>query len=232
MKALERREAGEWRRIELQLDTAQIVLVIASLLGLCAASFYLGRWMERDRWQEASGKGPASGARAGQQETVSDLTFFDTLGSRPATEPERQARSSTERQTAHGVSSAPASGGNSGGGVKDRSPAPHAPTVPHAASSPPASPASSSGRAPGPSSAGGEVEGFAVQVFAGDRVQAERLLASLTRKGYAARLLPGSGGSKTARVRVSGFRTRTDATRAADRLRKEEKLSPWVVKSD
>ena len=90
MKALERREAGEWRRIELQLDTAQIVLVIASLLGLCAASFYLGRWMERDRWQEMSGKGSASGVRAGQQETVSDLTFFDTLGSRPATEPERQ----------------------------------------------------------------------------------------------------------------------------------------------
>ena len=87
MKALERREAGEWRRIELQLDTAQIVLVIASLLGLCAASFYLGRWMERDRWQEVSGKGSASGTRAGQQETVSDLTFFDALGGRPATEP-------------------------------------------------------------------------------------------------------------------------------------------------
>jgi len=46
----ERRAAGEWKRIELQLDTAQIVLVIASLLGLCAASFFLGRWVERDRW--------------------------------------------------------------------------------------------------------------------------------------------------------------------------------------
>ena len=72
--AAERRQTGEWKRIELQLDTAQIVLVIASLLGLCAASFFLGRWLERDRWQEAGRAAPSS-TRIQETDAAAGLTF-------------------------------------------------------------------------------------------------------------------------------------------------------------
>src|SRR5262249_15013186 len=78
--AAERRQAGEWKRIELQLDTAQIVLVIASLLGLCTASFFLGRWLERDRWQDLSGRSTPQSTKIQETDAAAGLTFFDTLG--------------------------------------------------------------------------------------------------------------------------------------------------------
>src|SRR5206468_981408 len=91
--AAERRQAGEWKRIELQLDTAQIVLVIASLLGLCSASFFLGRWIERDHWQELSGRSTPGSTKIQETDAAAGLTFFDTLG-KSASEPGRQVRPS------------------------------------------------------------------------------------------------------------------------------------------
>ena len=83
-----------------------------------------------------------------------------------------------------------------------------------------------------PSSADSAGGTFAVQVFAGDRSQAEKIASSLSRKGYSARVVPGNGGTKGARVRVYGYRSRTDAQKGAERLRKEGSLKPWVVKAD
>jgi cell division protein FtsN len=197
--AAERRQAGEWKRIELQLDTAQIVLVIASLLGLCAASFFLGRWLERDRWQDQSGRTAPQSTKIQETDAAAGLTFFDTLG-KSASEPGRQAHPSP----------APA-------------PAPASPSRapnPSVASPPAAAP---------PSSAAG---GFAIQVFAGDRTQAEKVASSLSRKGYAARVVAGTGGPRSARVRVTGYKTRAEADRAASRLEKEDNLHPWVVKPE
>src|SRR5262245_56903193 len=88
--AADRRPAGEWKRIELQLDTAQIVLVIASLVGLCAASFFLGRWVERDRWQDLSGRTTPQSTRIQETDAAAGLTFFDTLG-KSGSEPARQS---------------------------------------------------------------------------------------------------------------------------------------------
>src|SRR5436190_8644629 len=87
----ERRASGEWKRLELQLDTAQIVLVIASLLGLCAAAFFLGRWVERDRWQDLSGRASSRSAKIQETDAAAGLTFFDILG-KSASEPGRTAR--------------------------------------------------------------------------------------------------------------------------------------------
>ena len=194
--AAERRQAGEWKRIELQLDTAQIVLVIASLLGLCAASFFLGRWLERDRWQDLSGRSTPQSTKIQETDAAAGLTFFDTLG-KSASEPGRQAHPSA-------------------------APTPAVPAPGPATATPPA--------AASPTSAG--TGAFAIQVFAGDRAQAEKVASSLSRKGYTARVVAGTGGAKTARVRVVGYKTRADADRAASRLEKEDKLQPWVVKAE
>jgi hypothetical protein len=193
--AAERRQAGEWKRIELQLDTAQIVLVIASLLGLCAASFFLGRWMERDRWQDLSSRPGQQSTRIQETDAAAGLTFFDTLG-KSAPEPGRQAR-----------------------------PAPGSSVPPETASS-------ATRPAPAPSTATPAVAGFAIQVFAGDRAQAEKVASSLARKGYTTKVLPGTGGARTARVRAVGYKTRADADRAASQLQREDKLQPWVVKAE
>jgi hypothetical protein len=51
------------------------------------------------------------------------------------------------------------------------------------------------------------------------------------KKGYSARVVEGSNPS-SARVRVFGYRTKTDASKAAQRLKQEEHLTPWVQKVD
>jgi len=197
--AAERRQAGEWKRIELQLDTAQIVLVIASLVGLCAASFFLGRWLERDRWQDLSGRTTPASTKIQETDATAGLTFFDTLG-KSAAEPGRQAR--------------PA-------------PAPAPAPSPAAPATPPSAPPSTVSPQAAPAAGG-----FAVQVFSGDRAQADKLASTLSRKGYTTKVIAGTGGAKTARVRVVGYKTRADADRAVGRLQKEDKLRPWVVKPE
>ena len=208
MSAPARQAGREWKRIELQLDTAQIVLVLVMLAALCAVSFYLGRWIERDRWAgEAGRKSGPTGAIA-QTDAGADLTFFDTLGNRKGVvgEPGREAR-----------------------------PVRPAPTIStEAADGPVASepPAGSPRRTEAAAGAAGPASAFAVQVFAGERAQAEKIVSSLTRKGYAAKAIPAGPGSSGVRVRVYGYATRAEADRAAARILKEERLSPWVVKAD
>lgn len=214
MRPAERTEARQGPRIEFQLDTAQILLVVAGLLALCATSFVLGRWMERDRWKEASAKSTPLNGKIAESDAGADLTFFDTLGARNA-EPARQAA------TPHPAPSAPPQGAAEEPGMKIPAPAAGSDPSPAVGPSQPGHPA-------GPPAAGE----FAVQVFAGDRTQAEKLVASLARKGFAAKILPGASGSSAARVRVVGFKTRADAEHVADRLKREEQLHPWVLKTD
>ena len=216
MKSGEREGGAEGKRIEVQLDTAQILLVIAGLVGLCACSFYLGRAFERDGWKEATAAPRAQATKLAETDAGADLSFFDTLGKHNA-EPSRQAAGS---QRASGPPSLPPAriAVDTADGPASDEPAQSAP-VAHAA------PASSSPRTDAGNGA------FAVQVYAGDRSQALKLSASLAKKGYASKVIEGSG-SGAARVRVYGYRTKADAERGADRLRREEKLRPWVVKAD
>jgi hypothetical protein len=82
-------------------------------------------------------------------------------------------------------------------------------------------------RGGGPSASG--EEGYAVQVFAGERQAAEDLARRLAGKGYHARLAP--SGEGLARVRVGEFRTRAEADKEARRLSGEEGLSTWIVRT-
>ncbi len=210
----------EWRRIELQLDTAQIILVFAMLLGLCASSFYLGRWIERDRWSGSGSKGAGGSGKLAESAAGADLTFFDTLGGKQGNKPEpgRQARPA---RPAGETPAVPAAGDAAEGPLEAGGASPPPAAAPSGTPPPKA--------APSPALPSGA---FAVQVFSGDRAQAEKIVSSLSRKGYAARAVPLSAGSSSVRVRLYGYKTKADATKAADRVRREDHLAPWVVKAD
>ena len=211
MKAGKAVGGGEAPRIELTLDTAQILLVVAALAGLCWASFLVGQWVERDRWRDLAAKSEARPGKPLDADPGGDLTFFDTLGSKSA-EPERQAVHAQTTPLSAPPESPP--GDTADGPVQS-------------------GPAAQTKTPVAPTTGGSNTSaGYAVQVFAGDRTQAEKLAATLTRKGYTAKLIAGTSGPRSARVRVYGFHTRTDADRSAERLKREEKLRPWVVKPD
>ena len=220
------REGRDWKRIELQLDTAQILLVVAMLLGLCASSFYLGRWMERDRWSGAASKGSGTAGPIPQTAAGTDLTFFDTLGGKTAAEPSRQARSTPPAKAPAGASTPSGASQGEVPGEAAEGPAELPTGVVGAAH----------GAIPAPSPAkerpAATRGAFAVQVFSGDKEQAERIAASLSRKGYAARTAPSGTSSSAVRVRLYGYKTRYEATHAAERLKAEDHLNPWVVKAD
>lgn len=72
-------------------------------------------------------------------------------------------------------------------------------------------------------------EGWVVQVAAvNTRAEADGIAKQLSAKGYAAFVQ--ANGSSTFRVRVGGYRARRDADTVAAKLRKEERVSPWVTR--
>lgn len=72
--------------------------------------------------------------------------------------------------------------------------------------------------------------GYSVQVAAMTvRGEAETSVKRLQAKGYSAYVETGSPSSKMYRVRVGPFKTRGDADEVANRLKKEERITPWVV---
>jgi cell division septation protein DedD len=105
---------------------------------------------------------------------------------------------------------------------------PVAPESRAAASPAPRAPASSGKAAAAP--AGGEP--FTVQVAAvKQRDEAETIARRLTRKGYAAYVMPpASGAPAVFRVRVGRFSDRREAESVAARLEKEEQFKPWVTR--
>lgn len=71
--------------------------------------------------------------------------------------------------------------------------------------------------------------GWVVQVASVDqRSEAETIAQRLSAKGYSTFVLPGA--LNGFRVRVRGFASRSDADAAAARLRREERIEPWVTR--
>ena len=71
--------------------------------------------------------------------------------------------------------------------------------------------------------------GYAVQVAAVNvKGEAETRVKRLQAKGYSAYVETSASGSSY-RVRVGPFKTKGDADEAANRLKKEERVSPWVT---
>lgn len=74
-------------------------------------------------------------------------------------------------------------------------------------------------------------QGWVVQVAAvKTRGEADTMASRLSAKGYTAFVLSGSGGSSVFRVRVGGYKSRRDADAVAAKLRKEERITPWVTR--
>jgi cell division septation protein DedD len=72
-------------------------------------------------------------------------------------------------------------------------------------------------------------EGWVVQVAAvNTRAEADGIARQLGAKGYAAFVQVNGPGMF--RVRVGGYKARRDADAVADKLRKEERISPWVTR--
>lgn len=74
--------------------------------------------------------------------------------------------------------------------------------------------------------------GMAVQVSAyRNRREAEAMAGRLSGKGYAAYVMaPAPGAPNLFRVRIGKFTTRADADRVVARLKREERLDPWIVR--
>ena len=86
---------------------------------------------------------------------------------------------------------------------------------------------------PAPTTASGSAvrNGYAVQVAAVNaRGEADTIVKRLTGKGYAAYVEVPKGSVSTFRVRVGTFKTRREAQVVADKLKKEEKFTPWVTR--
>src|SRR5262245_10324502 len=107
--AMERGERDELKRVEIHLDTAQLLIAFGIVLGICGACFYLGRWVERSEWATASAKPASPGAVGADTAAGKDLTFFDTLGDKAA-EPGRQARGAAASAAGGGREGVPAGG--------------------------------------------------------------------------------------------------------------------------
>lgn len=72
-------------------------------------------------------------------------------------------------------------------------------------------------------------EGWVVQVAAvNTRAEADGIAKQLSAKGYAAFVQ--ANGPNMFRVRVGGYQARRDADAVAAKLRKEERISPWVTR--
>ncbi|MGH9867528.1 MAG: SPOR domain-containing protein [Candidatus Polarisedimenticolia bacterium] len=153
---------------EFQLETRHLAFLIAVVMGLCVASFLLGRWVERQNEPASVAAVRAEGGASVKDEgdVAGDLTYFDTLKTdKPAPlDPERKpapARSTPARSERSAI------------------------TPPQAATPRPADPRRSVN------------EGVMIQVFASkDRAAADAIRKRLRGKGYTALLVSDSGSWK------------------------------------
>jgi len=107
-----------------------------------------------------------------------------------------------------------------------------APTAAAATPAPAAPPAADAAASATPAATGSpDRSGYAVQVAAVNaRSEADSIAQRLSGKGYAAYVESPKGSQKMFRVRVGTFKTRSEATTVANKLKKEEKFNPWVTR--
>jgi cell division septation protein DedD len=98
-----------------------------------------------------------------------------------------------------------------------------------AKASPPARPADSAPPKPTATTGDGPQSGWVVQVASVDkRADADSIARRLTDKGYAAFVV--ESGPNRFRVRVGSFTSRSDADATAAKLRRDERIEPWVTR--
>ena len=129
--------------------------------------------------------------------------------------------------------SVPMDGGGAGTPTPEATPAGTA-TEPATASAKASAVAARTAPTPAPVAAFAEPAGtgMAVQVSAyRNRREAEAMAGRLSAKGYAAYVMaPAPGAPNLFRVRIGKFTTRADADRVVARLKREERLDPWIVR--
>ncbi|MFQ5719371.1 MAG: SPOR domain-containing protein [Acidobacteriota bacterium] len=206
--------------LEVQMDGRQVVIVVVGVLLLCAISFYFG--VRVGRAEAASRSGPeltssdSPTIELDDEDAAADLTFFDSVGERPSpsavpatAEPAPKEAPEEAQKEAH-KPAIPDRDGPPSPGVAAKTPSPGPPGE---------QPSSTAART------GYEIQ---VGVFS-TRAQAERLVARLREKNFAAAISPtGNRGKVNYRVRVGGYGSLAAAESDAARLRNEEKLQTWI----
>ena len=213
---------NEERYVDVQLDTKQILVVLAGILLLCAVSFHFGRRVGRTDSTQAGTElsalvdQAAGGEVVSDEDAAADMTFFDTVGRR-----------------ADGQTPPPVTSGAAGEAAADRAvpvAARQDPDPVPAVVVPPAQPEPAN-PIPRPAAAVTQSGGFLVQVAAySERARADALVGSLRQKGYNAEVATDSSSGRTLyKVRVGGFPDRASADRTKERLVREEKQQAWVL---
>jgi cell division septation protein DedD len=218
---------------EIQLNGKQLVFlfmavtVVSVVIFLCGV--LVGRGVRMDRGDLLANAGATAGADLAPPVPV-DATgnaSQPTAGADDVTYPRRLEGSASANERL-GATEAPPVRSEP---VEEAPPSPASPPPPVSAPPPapaaaPAVPAPATGAAGEPSG-----PGIAIQVSAfRERREADALATRLAGKGYAAYVVaPSAGAPPLYRVRVGKFKDRTEANRAAQRLKKEEQFDPWIV---
>jgi len=156
----------------------------------------------------------ASSARADSKPGRSGPPAPPVPAAAPSTKPAPSDRPRVESNLA---AERPSSQPGSAGAVRTAS----------SSSSPPSPDASAS--TPTATSGNGPQAGWVVQVASVDaRGEADAIAKRLSQKGYSTFILASDGNRY--RVRVGGFKSRSEADAAAAQLRKEERIEPWVTR--
>ena len=192
----------ERNNAELEIGGFGLLAAALLVLGMCAASFWLGRWSVQ-AGVGVSANGRADEAVMKEEGDVGEaLTFFDGLELAPELSVQGDERTELG-------SDAPG----------EEKPAPETAAPAPGSASPPLPAASGDGR-------------FQIQVLASaERTAAEAVLARLQRRGYRAVVVEGEkDGRPIYRVRVGGYSDEASARRAADAIEEQEGLRTWIIR--
>ncbi|MBZ5639156.1 MAG: SPOR domain-containing protein [Acidobacteriia bacterium] len=88
------REEGGTAR-DVRIEGLALFVTGGAILALVVLAFWAGRWFERQVSPPAAASRDASGRTAKDEPRADDVTFFDTLGSGKAAEPQREAHTKT-----------------------------------------------------------------------------------------------------------------------------------------
>lgn len=201
------------------LDARTMGVVGAAAVLIAVLSFLVGRWSagEGERAAEAA-VAARTGSEAASEEPEpipvrqspleQDLSFLDEV----------------DRESADaGSAGRPPSVRTQRTATPPEEPGPASPAGPRNA-------APSSAATPPPPPA--DAQGYLIQVFASQyRERAEEVRRHLSRKGYPAQVVTTQVQSRTYyRVRVGPYRQKSRADTVAERLKREENLSIWIIR--
>lgn len=236
---MEPSESREPSYYEVALTNRQVLVAFVALLVCMLAAFLSGVWIGRGGATSAKPAPVVAQPASGSEPQLEQLTFFTGKepGARTAVATPPPAAPVVPRPAA----TAPALPATRPAPLTTPTPAPPAPEVAvaratptpaRATAAPAATPAPTSAK-PGTAKAVPPAAGkLYVQVYSSNNgARAKEIVTRLRKGGFKVQLTetPKSGSQTNYRVRVGPYDGRSEADRAASRLRREYRLDTWVT---